>query len=196
MKPTICLRSGIEFDLENPKPEMIKLSDILHTLPYIIRFGAHCEPTVSVGCHTVLVYELLLEMGVDKPTLLKGLLHDSPEAYVGDVPAPLKMLLPDYKVIEKRVAGVISEALDVDIVNLPKEVKDADLKARQIEQFHLMPDTDWWRKHHVGGWTMFGIPKFFNDKPFMIRHILAMRLRENKPEWANLTRPFELFTPL
>lgn len=187
MKPTICLRSGIQFDFENPKPEMIKLSDILHTLPYINRFGAHAEPSISVGCHTILVFELLLEMGVERSILLKGLLHDSPETYVGDVPAPLKILLPDYKIIEKRVAGVISEAFQIDIVSLPKEVKVADEKARRIEQFYLMPDTDWWPKHHVGDWTkIMSPPIFFNWTPQQVKRVLTMRLKENNPNWAHL----------
>ena len=187
MKPTICLRSGIQFDFENPKPEMIKLSDIVHTLPYIVRFGAHGEPTVTVGVHTILVYELLLEMGVSKELYIQGLLHDATETYVGDVPAPLKMLLPDYKKIEKRVAGVISEALGVDIVNLPSEVKEADLLARHIEQWYTMPDTDWWAKTEVKGWTgADSPPPFFNWKPSYTRMIYCMRLLESKPEWKDL----------
>lgn len=183
MKPTICLRSGIEFDFIDPKPEMIKLSDIVHTLPYIVRFGAHCEPTVSVGFHTLIVYQLLLDWGVvDKYILLQGLLHDAVETYVGDMTAPLKMLIPEYKVIEERIAGVISEALGVDVVNLPKVVEEADVVARQIEQYHWMPDTDWWPKIPIEGWTSY-IPL---HSPQENRRLLVLKLLENKPEWKDL----------
>jgi hypothetical protein len=42
------------------------------------------------------------------PTLkLVALMHDAAEAFVGDVSAPLKQLLPEYRRIEATVQGAI-----------------------------------------------------------------------------------------
>lgn len=79
-------------------------------------FGAHN----SVGQHSVHVSEIL------PPNLqLAGLLHDATESYVGDVSRPLKMLLPEYRVIEDRVWGAIASKFGLPL-DLPAPIKEAD----------------------------------------------------------------------
>lgn len=52
-------------------------------------------------------------------------MHDSPEAYLVDVPRPIKPSLAGYGEIEARVWAVIAERFGLD-VELPAEVKAAD----------------------------------------------------------------------
>ena len=44
-----------------------------------------------------------------KVNKLEALFHDASEAYMCDMPSPLKKLCPDYKVIEARVSKAIAE---------------------------------------------------------------------------------------
>lgn len=84
--------SGIEFDLLNPNPNDIDIEDIAHELSMLCRFNGHCKEFYSVAEHSVYVsYE------IDEEFALIGLLHDAAEAYLGDVPTPLKKLLPEFK---------------------------------------------------------------------------------------------------
>ncbi|MFA5286352.1 MAG: hypothetical protein WC347_12205, partial [Smithellaceae bacterium] len=81
-KEPLCIHtfSGIAFDLLNPKPEMILLEDIIHSLALINRFNGAAIFPYSVAQHSLYVASLL-------PSELKlhGLLHDAAEAYVGDM---------------------------------------------------------------------------------------------------------------
>lgn len=65
-----------------------------------------------------------------------GLLHDSTEAYVADLPSPLKSLVPGFKEIENRIMEVIAEKFGIQPVE-PPIVKywDSRLLANEILQF-------------------------------------------------------------
>ena len=69
----------------DPRPEEIFIEDIAHALAHQCRFSGHCEEFYSVAQHSVLVSEQL--HGVEA---LWGLLHDASEAYLVDLPRPLK----------------------------------------------------------------------------------------------------------
>ena len=80
--------SGMKVDLEHPKAEMIRASDIAIALSNICRFSGHVNQFYSVAQHCVmcanqLPYELKLA----------GLLHDAHEAYTSDIPSPVKQLI-------------------------------------------------------------------------------------------------------
>lgn len=77
--------SGKAFDLWDPQPDQIDITDIAHALSLQCRFNGHCRQFYSVAQHSVLVARLLPE-----PLRLYGLLHDAAEAYIGDIVRPLK----------------------------------------------------------------------------------------------------------
>ena len=69
---------------------------------------------------------------------LEALLHDTTEAYIGNITSPRKAMLPDYKSIEKRADAAIREksglpkvmTLDVhhtDLVMLATERRDFEI---------------------------------------------------------------------
>lgn len=82
----IRCHSGVFYDYENPTPDMIRLEDIAHQLSNTCRFSGACDPYYSVAEHSVLVSRLAKGAEVD------GLLHDTPEAYLWDIPRPAKHL--------------------------------------------------------------------------------------------------------
>ena len=65
---------------------------------------------------------------------LEGLLHDASEAYLADLPRPVKAGLPEYKAIEARVERVIAEKLVLPFPMAP-EVKAADQALLKHEVF-------------------------------------------------------------
>lgn len=135
-------RSGKKIDLLNPDPKQITIEDIATGLSNVARFNGQTDNWYSVAEHSIHVAELL----PNKYKLL-GLLHDASEAYICDVPSPLKWLLGDaYKQVERRLQGAIGEALGLGqlLVDLPPVVKEADAVLLYSEKELLQPSGIEW----------------------------------------------------
>jgi hypothetical protein len=87
--------------------EDIYIEDIAYALSNITRFCGQL-PFYSVAKHSIEVAKLL-----PKQLRLAGLLHDASEAYIGDVITPVKINLPDYKILEKQIMTIIDEKYNV-----------------------------------------------------------------------------------
>lgn len=139
MSPVILTHSGLHFNLLDPQPESIQITDIAHALSHICRFTGHTKEFYSVAEHSYLTSYL-----VEPTHALEALLHDAAEAYIGDVSSPLKSLLPDYKAIEERVEQAIRTRFALPEHQHPC-VKDADLSMLATEKRDLMPtDSNEW----------------------------------------------------
>jgi 5'-deoxynucleotidase YfbR-like HD superfamily hydrolase len=77
--------SGRRFCPTNPNPDAIVIQDIAHSLAMQCRFSGHVKKFYSVAQHSVLVSYIC-----DSADALWGLMHDASEAYLVDVPRPLK----------------------------------------------------------------------------------------------------------
>ena len=132
---------GKAWDLRNPRAEDVDINDIICALFRLNRFTGHTRRDYTVGEHSVRVARLA--GGWDgnafaRPELaLAGLLHDAPEAYLGDLSSPLRSLLPDYKRIYRAHELVILPALGIS-ADLPHEVKHADLVLLATEKRDLL----------------------------------------------------------
>lgn len=139
--------SGIFVELAGPHPADIRLSDIAHNLAEECRYGGTAH--FSVAEHVVMVARELRRRGADPVTVLRGLHHDDPEAYLKDIPRPLKRIIGPmgYSALESTFWMVISDALDLDVEQpdgsmirgSAAEVKEVDEWALGIEAATMLP---------------------------------------------------------
>lgn len=124
--------TGRAFHTNPPEPDAVHIVDIAHALSNLCRFGGHVRRFYSVAEHSVHVSYL-----VPPEHALIGLLHDATEAYVVDLPRPIKEQLPTYQDIERRVWHVIAERFGLD-PDMPACVKAADNAMLLAERDQLM----------------------------------------------------------
>ncbi len=78
----------------DPDPAQLDPGDIACALANVCRFGGHCRPFYSVAQHSVIVSRLVEERGGDAEDVFAALMHDAAEAYLGDMPHPIKHRSP------------------------------------------------------------------------------------------------------
>jgi 5'-deoxynucleotidase YfbR-like HD superfamily hydrolase len=112
---TLNTRSGAVLDLDNPDPESIKLDDIAGSLAMVPRFGAQTRIFYSVAQHAVSVALTAERLG--RPELaLSALHHDSHEAFICDLPSPVKAYTGDeYRKLADRIDQAIEEAFGIKL---------------------------------------------------------------------------------
>lgn len=143
MNTCISTYTGVCFNPLDPNAVDVRIEDIAHALANACRFTGHCRFRYSVAEHSVRVSELL----TDEP--LWGLLHDASEAYIVDLPSPLKRnepLGPIYKDIERGVQAAICKRFSLPLIE-PAAVRAADAVLLATEVRDLMPPNDvYWHK--------------------------------------------------
>jgi len=116
----------------DPRPEEVCIEDIAHALSNICRYAGHCKSFYSVAEHSIYV-----SLIVQPEHALTALLHDATEAYVVDVPRPLKRFLANYKEIEQSNWIAIADKFGLPH-EMPREIKDADNAVLLAEKEYVM----------------------------------------------------------
>ncbi|KLK91389.1 phosphohydrolase [Microvirga vignae] len=112
--------SGAQFWPMDPRAGDIRLQDIAHALSMLCRYTGHCKRFYSVAEHSVLLSEV-----VEPKHRLWALLHDASEAYLVDVPRPVKPFLTGYREAEGEIMLCVAERFGLS-ATMPKAVKEAD----------------------------------------------------------------------
>lgn len=144
----IGLRHGGRWYPVDPRPEDVDWFELSRALGRLCRWRGHTSEFYSVAQHCIDVADLL-----PQPLQLWGLLHDAHEAYLGDMPAPLKPYVPGFEEMEDRsmraiflAAGIRWDAMDAKCLSDALEaVKVADLKMLATEARDLMGNPPDWR---------------------------------------------------
>lgn len=133
MSYCIQMGSGKVVDPFALREEDVVLSDIVNNLAHEVRFGGSAGGW-TVAQHTLVVAELVRKFGTGTDEEYKSaLLHDAGEAYLKDMPKPIKHR-PDmlaYRQAEERAMRVICEKFGVPC-DLPI-VKEMDNVATYLE---------------------------------------------------------------
>lgn len=130
-----CIRtfSGEYIDILNPRPEQIHLEDIAHALSHQCRFAGHLPVFYSVAQHSIHCCDLV----EDRDQRLSALLHDASEAYLLDIPTPVKSQLANYEEIERNLMTVVAQKFGFDYP-LHDAVKAVDKTMLEKEWESLM----------------------------------------------------------
>lgn len=110
MNSNIQTYSGKMFNVFDPDASLIDIEDIAHALSLTCRFGGHCSSFYSVAQHSILVSDWMYKnLHPQKSAIIGmiGLLHDAAEAYIGDVPRPIKRFINDFDKIEFNIIEMI-----------------------------------------------------------------------------------------
>ena len=138
----ITTYSGKKMHYLEPKADEICIEDIAHALALTCRFGGHCKKFYSVAEHSIRVAEV-----VEDRFKLRALLHDAHEAYLHDVPRPIKQDMPQYKTIADRLQRVILIKFPcnfTDGTDEYEEIKFADNLLLSTEKDFMMTNVKDW----------------------------------------------------
>lgn len=124
--------TGRQFWPMDARPEEMDIVDIAHALSMLCRFNGHCHRFYSVAEHSVHVSSV-----VAPEEARWGLLHDAAEAYLSDMPQPIKRELRAFSVFEKQLEQVIAQRFGLS-VSMPPAVKEADRLLLATEKVALM----------------------------------------------------------
>ncbi len=130
--------TGRQFWPMDPRADEVHIEDIAHALSMQCRYTGHSLRFYSVAEHCV-----LLARYVSEPNQLWALLHDASEAYLVDVPRPVKPFLAGYKEAEARVMAAVCDRFGLPY-QMPAEVHAADGAIIGDERANMAPCVAEW----------------------------------------------------
>ncbi len=92
----------------------VDIEDIAHSLAHQCRYNGHTQKFYSVAEHCIHMADYAMDDERLPSEARHALLHDAQEAYIGDIPRPVKCAIPAIKEAEDRIEKVICE-----VFNLP-----------------------------------------------------------------------------
>ncbi len=124
-----CIRTftGAYINVFDPNLDDIYIEDGAHAMSMQCRFGGHTKEFYSVAQHSMWVAER-----VPDRLKLAALLHDMPEAYLVDIPKPIKKGLDDYNKVEHTLMIAIATKFKFEYP-FHKLIKKADRAALKYE---------------------------------------------------------------
>lgn len=131
----ILTYSGIKFYPFDPRPTDVSLVDVAHALSGEPRYGAHTIAPWSVAQHVMLAADMALADKKNSECVYEILHHDDSEAYIKDMPKPIKRFLAEYTQLEEAVTKATRKAFGILPIKtiFDKTVKEYDEKAFEIE---------------------------------------------------------------
>jgi hypothetical protein len=130
--------SGRRVDVFAPDPASLVVDDIATALSHVCRFSGHVPWHYSVAQHSWLMSYL-----VPEPVALEALMHDAAEAYLGDVPRPIKLGLSDYRAVSDIMDAAIAAKWGL-VYPWPAAVHESDMRMVMTEARTFGRDTaDW-----------------------------------------------------
>ena len=154
--------TGKALDLLDPRADQIDPVDIAISLARTCRYHGMTLRHYSVAEHSCLLHDWAVAEGLGSHAPLKALLHDAHEAYVGDLPSPVKRALSPAALdgwldLTNAIDRAIAARFGLSTLHHP-DVKRADTRILLDERDALMgpPPRDWGIDDHPLGITIHG----------------------------------------
>lgn len=187
--PWLQTFTGRKFHPLDPRAADLEIVDVAHALSHQCRYGGHCRSFYSVAQHSLLVSD-----HVPPEFALWGLLHDAAEAYLVDLPRPIKQVMPAYREIEDRLMAVICERWGLP-PGEPAEVKRVDAAILVDEAKALLGPVpaDWGHTEPPLGIAIEPMPCFKAKWLFLERFEMLMALQIRAVSYGAGATPEDIF---
>ncbi len=144
--PWIETYSGLPFSPLKPDKNFINILDIAHALSNQCRYSGHVSHFFSTAQHCCILADYVLEKR--KGTMLDALqilLHDSAEAYLVDIPRPVKQFMPEYRKWDHDITMEVRDWAGLGHLPIPDWQDLLDSGIVGDERAQLMSDSglDW-----------------------------------------------------
>jgi hypothetical protein len=129
-----------KFHFLNPSVDEVCIEDISQALSMNCRYSGHVKMFYSVAEHSCLIFDLVLSKNGDLKEAFGALMHDASEAYLTDVPRPIKPHLKGYMDIESKAEAVIQEAFKFSVMSDYVKYIDTHICGIEAKQlFNVVP---------------------------------------------------------
>lgn len=170
----------------DPKPEYFTIIDIAHHLSNDCRYSGATEVFFSTAQHCCLLCDYVMK--VRKGTPLDGiqiLMHDGAEAYLRDIPRPIKQFLPDYRTWDYNLTMSIRSWLGLSGVPIPSWQDELDSRIIADERAQLMSDSgnDWQHNVEPLGINIDPWGSRAAEQQFLMRYASLSKLHFGTPQY-------------
>jgi hypothetical protein len=170
--------SGRAFYPLEPRQEDISIIDIAHALSNQCRYSGHTKQFYSTAQHCCLLAEYV-EKERQGSTLdaLNILMHDSAEAYLVDVPRPIKQHMPEYRKWDYALTLAVRKWVGLGDMPIPPWQDELDSRIIQDERVVLFDESgvDWKHLADPLGIAITPWSSQTAERQFLIRYANYMR---------------------
>lgn len=162
--------TGRKFNPRNPRPIDISVIDIAHALSNQCRYSGHTAWHYSVAQHCVLLSDYAERVLKAPPVeCLQILMHDAPEAYLVDIPRPVKQYMPEFRQWDFHIDTAIRVWLGVADRDRPAFQDELDSRMIADERAQLMSKSgnDWGHDREPLGITIERWAPDYTERAFL-----------------------------
>tara|TARA_R110000782_G_scaffold206936_1_gene295461 strand:- start:203 stop:742 length:540 start_codon:yes stop_codon:yes gene_type:complete len=130
-----------KFHFMNPSVDEICIEDIAQALSMNCRYSGHVKDFYSVAEHSVIIADLVYKQTGSSSKALAALLHDASEAYLTDIPRPIKPYLTNYVDMESNIEKVIQQKFNIPPMDELTKYLDTHIVGAEAKiLFNTVPD--------------------------------------------------------
>jgi len=131
-EPWVYTYTGKKFHFLQPQQDEICIEDIAHSLSLQCRFNGHTNQFYSVAQHCVLMSQWASAF----PRWM--LFHDAAEAYIGDIPTPIKQNFPEIYRLERNILTAIAYKFNLKSLIPYDAIREADARILETEKKEVL----------------------------------------------------------